>query len=170
MTTKAEWRVDAVRVLTEARRVWNNSPHETRLLCEALLDALISAGYVTPPQSDATRDIMQKLSDLAIATEHLAIVEPAGGNHSVLSIIREAQAEIMRLRQGAPQPDAAPEGHVRVRIPVQQNERGDFFTDALYLDRPEPEIEFVFDYVKAWVVADIPLPSEPPTVKGRVEK
>ncbi len=127
-----------------------------------------TAGYVTPTQDDATRDIMAKLSDLAIATENLAIVEPDGSRPSVLSIIRDAQAEIMRLRQVAPQPDAVPEGHVRWCIPVQRGEDGSIFIDGeqrvrgwftRYPDHP----------VIATIIADMPLPSEPPEIKGKVK-
>ena len=168
MTTETEWREGALRVMRTATDLWSGDISDRRSGTEVDLDALISAGYVTPPQSGATRDIMAKLSDLGIAMANIAVAEPNGHALSVVSILREAQAEIMRLRQVAPQPDAVPEGHVRWCIPVQRGEDGSIFIDGeqrvrgwftRYPDHP----------VIATIIADMPLPSEPPEIKGKVK-
>ena len=68
----------------------------------------------------------------------------------------------------APQSDVVPEGHMRWRILVQRGEDGSIFIDGeqrvrgwftRYPDHP----------VIATIIADMPLPSEPPAVRGRVE-
>ena len=108
MTTEAEWREGALRAINARSSI---GPYAAA----GVLDALITAGYVTPPQ-----------------------------------------------------PDAVPEGHVRWCIPVQRVEDGSIFIDG------EQRVRGLFtrypDYpVAATIVADLPIPKEPPTVRGRVE-
>ena len=110
MTTEAEWREGALRAINVRSSI---GPYAAA----GVLDALITAGYVTPPQ-----------------------------------------------------PDAVPEGHVRVRIPVHSygsKTVGVHWT----LDRNGSGVDFNSDPppVIATVIADMPLPSEPPAVRGRVE-
>ena len=129
-----------------------------------------SAGYVTPsPPPDARRDIMAKLSDLVIATANLAISEPDGQAPSVVSILREAQAEIMRLRQEPPQPDGVPEGHVRkvTHIWHERDGTGTAYEYVLADDGTKWRRNMDLGHRGGWIqVYFPPLPTEAPTVRG----
>ena len=108
MTTETQWRAHAIKTMVDTGFLGPNRARD-------VLNALIAAGYVTPPKPDAVR-----------------------------------------------------EGHVRWCIPVQRGEDGSIFIDGeqrvrgwftRYPDHP----------VIATIIADMPLPSEPPEIKGKVK-
>lgn len=116
MTTEAEWRAKAQKLIAEKIVEWLTANTENVVGAQIILDALIAAGWQAPASDDVV-----------------------------------------------------PERHVRWRIPIQRGEDG-----SLFIDGEQHKLGWFTRYpdlpVVGTIIADIPLPSEPPVARGRVEK